>query len=744
VRISGVIDGALFVLFVCGALFPRAGEAVDVVPQRPVVGQCVEVSVAVPGHYANPFDTEQVAVTAVLERGSERCALNGFFCERDGVQSFRVRFIPTAAGKHRLRLRVHSGASEVSAETLEIPVAPAIFAGFVRTGASRPWLEYEDGTPFVPLGINFFYSAPLGRSLPVERLPWALATLEKLRANGGNFIRLRLDSWWFGIENPADPASGFRGLGYYHQGVCEEIDRILRWCEEQGVKVLVCLDNANASVNGVTNTEKKSNLYLISAGGPCRTPDEFWTDAACRKAVRQRLRYVVARWGYSPAILGWELWNELELHRELLPQQNAWCKEMADYLRQLDPHRRLVTNSTAINSPMDEARARKHWTSSGLDLIQEHHYGAGDSGLVFYQRAGVARRLYPQTPFLIGEFGPDTQVTLVAGDVDGVDLHNGLWGSLLSGACGAAIPWFVREYLDRHQLWPHFRSLTDFAKGIPWKHSRLAVLSLPRPYCRRPATLPRQDLCIVPSMTMFARPQTNEFVVGRDGTVTNEAEVPKLLFTPVAHPELRNPPTFVVDADAEWTFSVQIGKSVGDERNALRIELDGREVLRELLPAGRDLGKESIRIAQSGNWRTSYDKACSIAVPAGKHTIRLDAQGKDRIEVEAIKFQNYAGSGYVPALAIGLGTGESAFVWIHHLDHCLAKRRLGVKPAVLSGLALDIAPLKAGQYRVEWLNTLTGDTLQTSSCASIKGRLTLDCPSLRSDYALRVTRERAQ
>lgn len=710
-------------------------------PARSVVGQCVEVSVAVRGQYANPFDPGQIAVTAVLERGSERRELTGFFCEQAGDQSFRVRFTPTAAGTHRLRLRAHRGAQEADAGSLEIAVGPSAFAGFVRIAADRPRLEHDDGTPCVPLGINLFYLAPLGRPLPVERLPWCLATLEKLRAHGGNFIRLRMDSWWFGIENPDDPVSGFRGLGYYHQGVCGEIDRILRWCEQHGVKVLLCLDNANASVNGVTNKEKKSNPYLADVGGPCRTPDEFWTNGTCRKAVRQRLRYVVARWGYSPAILGWELWNELELRRELLPQQNAWCKEMAAYLRQLDPHRRLVTNSTGVSTPLDEARAREHWTSTGLQLVQEHHYGSPDSGIIFQQRASVTRRLYYNQPFLVGEFGPDGDGRLLADDAAGLDLHNGLWGSLLSGSYCAAVPWFVRDYVDRYQLWSHFRPLADFARDVPWGHPQLAPLSLPRPYCRKAAGSQRHDLCILPAKTAFARPQTNEFVVGRDGTITDGAEVPKLLFTPLAHPDLRNPPTFFVAADVAWTFSVQVGNSVGDERNTLRIDLDGREVLREPLPAGRDRGKESTYLERSGNWRTRYDKSCSIAVPAGKHIIRLDAEGKDRVEMEGIRFHDYAASQYVPATAIGLGTDESAFVWIHHLDHCLAKRRLGVEPSVLSGLSLDIAPLQAGQYRVEWLDTLTGQTFHTASCASVEGRLTLDCPPLRGDYALRVIRQ---
>jgi hypothetical protein len=57
-----------------------------------------------------------------------------------------------------------------------------------------------------------------------------------------------------------------------------------------------------------------------------------------RAFVRKRLRYNVARWGWAPHLAAWELWNEVDNLDGFDPAANAaWHREMARYLREIDP-----------------------------------------------------------------------------------------------------------------------------------------------------------------------------------------------------------------------------------------------------------------------------------------------------------------------------------------------------------------------------------------------------------------------
>ena len=73
-----------------------------------------------------------------------------------------------------------------------------------------------------------------------------------------------------------------------------------------------------------------------------------------------------------------------------------------------------------------------------------------------------------------------------------------------------------------------------------------------------------------------------------------------------------------------------------------------------------------------------------------------------------------------------------------HLDHCRARACRGALPATLSGLAVDVAGLRDGEYRLHWIDTYTGQTIRTATAEAAGGRLTAECPPLRTDYAVKV------
>lgn len=76
------------------------------------------------------------------------------------------------------------------------------------------------------------------------------------------------------------------------------------------------------------------NPYNSVNGGPRDDPACFADHPDAVKYWNQRMRYIVARWEYSPNIMSWEFWNEVNwtpLASE--PILGPWIQRSAAVLR---------------------------------------------------------------------------------------------------------------------------------------------------------------------------------------------------------------------------------------------------------------------------------------------------------------------------------------------------------------------------------------------------------------------------
>jgi endo-1,4-beta-mannosidase len=105
-----------------------------------------------------------------------------------------------------------------------------------------------------------------------------------------------------------------------------------------------------------------SNPYNAKNGGPCARPADFWTNPEARRLYQKRLRYLIARWGYSPNLFAWEFWNEVPE----TPATAAWVAEMAAYLKRHDPNRHLVSTTYGDSAT---------WKCPDVDFPMTHMYG---------------------------------------------------------------------------------------------------------------------------------------------------------------------------------------------------------------------------------------------------------------------------------------------------------------------------------------------------------------------------------
>jgi hypothetical protein len=120
--------------------------------------------------------------------------------------------------------------------------------------------------------------------------------------------------------------------------------------EHQDMQVMLSLPSQfPIELDGQFGSGWDTNPFNLANSGPLATPDEVFTDPYAREIFRRYLRYAVARWGYSPNLLAWELWNESDLAEQppTIDPVVDWHREMARLLHELDANDHLVTTSTS-------------------------------------------------------------------------------------------------------------------------------------------------------------------------------------------------------------------------------------------------------------------------------------------------------------------------------------------------------------------------------------------------------------
>jgi hypothetical protein len=235
--------------------------------------------------------------------------------------------------------------------------------------------------------------------------------------------------------------------------------------EERDMYVLLVLLNC-ADFNDWQTDGWSGNPYNAARGGPLEEPELFVTDPTARALLQRRLNYIVNRWGYSPRLLAWEWWNEVNLAPFTDDTLIPWLQEMSAYLRALDVNDHLTTNSYAIRdlSPI--------WDLPELDIIQKHEYShqvdTTDRDLTGRAAADFARMAAsaPPKPILLGEFGYGNEGLGQDIDRTGIHLHNGIWATTFVGYAGSGMYWFWDVYVEAYRSWVHFRGLEAFLEGV--------------------------------------------------------------------------------------------------------------------------------------------------------------------------------------------------------------------------------------------------------------------------------------
>ncbi len=392
---------------------------------------------------------------------------------------WRVRFSPDEVGSYSYTIRAQDkqppGQTTVVSAPLTFSAAASAAKGQVELDPRDDrFLRHADGTPYLPMGHNvaFQQGAPDGR----DGEHYVQPLFESMAAAGQNWTRIWMTDfnrnaleWSFGHW-----AGWYTGVGQYAGQSAFRIERQLDIAEQYGLQVqLVINDHGQVSSRGADRWSE--NPYNAARGGPvpAANPEQFFTNPSARELFKQRLRYLVARYGAYRNLLAWELFNEVQFtgsdtnnpftSAAVRDSIVAWHAEMAAYLRSIDPYDHLITTSSDIDSSMADI-----WADPNIDLVQVHDYGSLAGRDQRFRGYAESLNATYDKPVIIGEFGlqgdPEvafdpTTSTLPADRrahlVEATHLHNAAWAAAMSAS--GAMSWWWGAYIHDRPLDHRFR-----------------------------------------------------------------------------------------------------------------------------------------------------------------------------------------------------------------------------------------------------------------------------------------------
>ncbi len=660
-----------------------------------------EQTVHIDESFEDPYDGRCVAVDAAVTRPDDIVdRLPLFF---DGENRWRLRYTPSHAGRYRVVVGISRQGKK--AEVLKRCSFRAEAAkkgkGFIRISTDNSRIfAFDDGAPFFPLGENMGW---LRSDDEWKRY------LEKLGATGANWIRIWMCSWGKLALVWKKDSHGriYHGLDAYSLANARRFDYILKLAAENGIFIQLVFNN-HGQFSSRTNPEWHNNPYNKKNGGFLDSPEEFFVNERCRRRYKDRLRYMVARFGWSTNLFAWELWNEVNLTDKYDPSVvGGWHQEMAKVLKEYDPFDHPVTTSGS-------GSFRGHQTFGGMDFLQSHEYTPDVINAVLQGERAV-RIKYPKVPHFFGELGSNWRGPSRS-DKQGVDLHDMLWASIHSAGSGAAMTWWWDNWVDPNNLYHHFKYAASYVDGINWIEEDFKQV----PAAIKPKAGNRGLLRIQP-MAGWRKSAASVFDIRPDGSVAHRTEVPSFI-QGRAHPDLATRPVFVCDLEKSGTFEVVVDR-IAKTGAALAIVVDGKKVFDTSYASGeKDYRPEKTKFR--------------VPLAAGKHRIELSNNGSDWVRISEYRVDGAAQR----LLAAAIAGTSTALLWIK--DRSFTSQTAGSPVLTTVPTEIEIRHLPSGAYRYERWDPWKGEVCGRGGIRVADGSTTLPLPSFTRYCAFKLFMEK--
>ena len=643
-----------------------------------------------------------------------------------GASEWRLRFAPAQVGRYTVRVtaRDKSG-KQVNWIPIPFECVASDDPGFIRRSPEDSrYFIFDDKRPYVPIGANVCWASERGT---LDYDDW----LGRYGKAGCSYFRVWLGPGWttFGMEHTGD---GF-GLGKFDQEKAWRLDYVLDLARKNGLYVMLCMDSYNElrrkSEGGYGCWE--DTPHCAANGGPLSQPKEFWTNPTMHRLYKNKLRYLVARYGWNTHVMSCEFWNEVDIISSdayKAEEVARWHANMSDHLRSIDHWKHLQTTSFANSAGKPEIDKL-----SQMDYTQTHAYGLADGApeLVDWQRK---KRDYHK-PSYIGEFGADAGGPDRKVDPDGILLHDGMWSTLMSGSAGSAMLWWWDSHIAPGNLYYHFAALSAFAKGVDFPREGFEQIEEASFTLVNPADeTPWRDLMLFgpASWEPSEANKPAKVKIGSDGAVSVQGQVAGILHGNVNHLNLHNPLAFDLDLPHPTRLRISVSGVSGYGGAHLVAVLDKATILDKPMPDVNPPGKHDTL--------QQYDGEYKIDVPAGTHALTVENTGTDWMLVSYVLER--AERKREPDLRLyGMRGKTVSLIWVQNAMHNYRGiYATGHQPDAIPPTVLTVPNWPKGKYRARFWDTYAGKETGTQTVSVDSKGLRLELPAIRKDIGIKIER----
>ena len=649
----------------------------------------IEASFTVATPITDPFDYSNDLRVLIVQPDSTMVSLPAFF---DGGTTWRVRHTPTLPGVFSISNITLNG-SVLSYANLQ-PASWTVTgfpsgAGYVRVDPANPRrFITSNGRRFFPVGENMAWSSPGANALNI---------FPKMGAAHENWSRVWMTHFYegSGLGLNLDWPKVNNTFGQLSLNNAQHWDAIVAAAEQAGIHFQMTLQHHgqySSTTGSNVNPNWEQNPYNTANGGFLSSAANFFTDATAQNLTKRKLRYIVARWGYSTSIMGWELFNEVQFTDAAYANQwgniEAWHNLMASFLRSQDTYHHLITSSSDLNEPI--------WDQT--DYYQHHDY---PSDLITgIQGPSDISAGQPVAPDFSGECGIDT--------TPHVGISPPVWAGIMAGQSGDAMPWYW-DTIDPNNDYFLIKAAADFVTVSGLADENALAKSVPQvtggangPLAFAPGggwATASQDTFTVSSAAPDGIGAAPSYLQGNYHRV----------MTPNGY-------TFLVNYPQPGTFSVQV-LQIALSGAGLQMFLDGNLQTNISFPSTAS--------------DTSTNFTASIPVSAGPHSIYLYNPGLDWILLGNITLNPYVAS----LGAYAIGTNDWQALWLWNRANVFA-----ATPGPSTSGTVAVAGLSPGTYSGIWWDTFGAGAVSNFTFTVVSGNtpVTLGTPSILRSMALYV------
>jgi len=418
--------------------------------------------------YVNPFDPDEIDITAVFTSpAGKKWTIPGFYYYSGGTL-WKLRFSPDEAGVWSYTITVRDKGGKTTSGPGSFVAVNSSKKGPLMVAGNKRYLTHRDGSDFYGVGLwyNDSYTTFNQGNVRPE-------ILDNLRSLGVNFISTFITP----LETPGS------GMGRYDQNICGRLDELLEMCENRDILLSLNLwfhSYLSETVWGGGNIRWWGNPYQ-----QVTSAKDFYRSDIAWKYQEKLYRYFIARWGYSRSLAIWFVVDEVNGTDGWVTGDSlaaaAWGKKVHDYFKANDPWDRPTTGtrSGGIKEFWHEGyqifdiAAREIYEAQGFPINMT---GTIDSASVnpltssYRNYAKENQKLWHGygKPVINGETGWDH--TFYEPSMPGylAMYHNALWVTLATGSAMTPFWWAYSRMVNDNVVTAQITSIRRFTDKIPF------------------------------------------------------------------------------------------------------------------------------------------------------------------------------------------------------------------------------------------------------------------------------------